>query len=267
MLELSEKKAAEEHDVFVENGGCGSLSVTLHPPALGELTADGIPLVYDEEELLSCGLVDGRENVHEVGVVIVCNVWEGLFYIINDFLLYRPHDSRSHFRTCGERSDIEIEHAILVEIRLKRAVLFNLQSAKQLARVARLVVVRAQHLRRHRLAESAAACHAAVAALGVESGVDERYELCLVDVFVSDDVSEITVAFIDVCTHSIVSVSGVVCLHLAANIQRIYECTKDLCFFMGILLFLKDSCIFLGIPDHRAISVRMRTVWSVQQWP
>ena len=31
------------------------------------------------------------------------------------------------------------------------------------------------------------------------------------------------------------------------NAQSIYA------FFMGILLFLKDSCIFLGIPDHRAM--------------
>ena len=41
------------------------------------------------------------------------------------------------------------------------------------------------------LYESAAACHAAVAALGVEVGVDERYEGCLVDALVSDGVSDI----------------------------------------------------------------------------
>ena len=73
------------------------------------------------------------------------------------------------------------------------------------------------------LYESAAACHAAVAVLGVEGGIDEWYERCLVDILVDDDVTECVIAFIDIYSHSFVYAPGVVCLYLAANIQRIFE--------------------------------------------
>ena len=71
---------------------------------------------------------------------------------------------------------VEIEYMILVEIGPERRVLFNLQPPEQLARVARLVVVGTQHPGRHRLAEAAAAGDTAVMVLGVERGVDQRYQ-------------------------------------------------------------------------------------------
>ena len=53
------EQAAEQHDIFVEDGGSYPRHVSLHLPPVGELTADGIPLVDDEEKLFACGIVNG----------------------------------------------------------------------------------------------------------------------------------------------------------------------------------------------------------------
>ena len=111
---------------------------------------------------------------------------------------------------------------ILVEMCLKRCVLFCLQATKQLARVARLVIVGTQHLCRHRLAEAAASCHAAVAALRVERRIDQRNKRCLVNILVSYDVAELTIAFIDICTHSFKSVEGVISPHSFCKVTTIF---------------------------------------------
>ena len=106
---------------------------------------------------------------------------------------------------------VEIEYMILVEIGPERRVLFNLQPPEQLARVARLVVVGTQHLRSHRLTESAAAGDAAIAVLGVEARINQRYQRCLVNIFMRHDVSECFITFINICTHSFLTVAGVIC--------------------------------------------------------
>ena len=98
----------------------------------------------------------------------------------------------------------------LFEMCLEWRVLLSLQATKQFARVAWLVIVGTQHLCRHRLAEAAASCHAAVSALRVERRIDQRYQRCLVNILMSDDVAELTIASIDICTHGFKSVAGVI---------------------------------------------------------
>ena len=77
-----------------------------------------------------------------------------------------------------------------------------LQATKQLTRVARLIVISAQHISRHRLAEPSAAGDAAIAALGIESLVDKWNQRCLVHILAIHDVTKLTVASIDICTHN-----------------------------------------------------------------
>ena len=113
---------------------------------------------------------------------------------------------------CSEVSHIEADDIILVQIRSERLVPFRFQSAKQFARVARFVIVCAQHLCRHRLAEPPAAGDATVSALRIEHGVDAWYQRGLVNILVSHDVTEVTVSFINVYTHGSASVAGEVSL-------------------------------------------------------
>ena len=65
---------------------------------------------------------------------------------------------------------------------------------------------------RHRLAEAAAACNAAISVLRVEHGIDKWYQRCFVNILVSHDVTEVVIAFIDVHPHRFKSVAGVVSL-------------------------------------------------------
>ena len=88
-----------------------------------------------------------------------------------------------------------------IEIGIERRILLHLQSGKQRAGVARLIVVGTQHLGRHRLAEAAAAGDTAVAVLRIESRIDNRYQRCLIYILVSHNVTELTIASIDISTH------------------------------------------------------------------
>ena len=53
-----------------------------------------------------------------------------------------------------------------IQISVKRLFALYLQTREQAARVARIIVVGAEHPGRHRLAEAAAACHAAEPLVG-----------------------------------------------------------------------------------------------------
>ena len=70
---------------------------------------------------------------------------------------------------------------------------------------------------RHRLAEAAAACNAAISVLRVEHGIDEWYQRCFVNILVSHDVTEIVISFIDIHTHTFKSVAGVVSLQFGGK--------------------------------------------------
>jgi len=73
-----------------------------------------------------------------------------------------------------------------------------LQVGEELARVARVVVVGGEHLRRHRLAEAAAAGHAAQFLLGEERLVHHGYQPRLVNVLRVADLAEPLVPLVDV---------------------------------------------------------------------
>ena len=73
---------------------------------------------------------------------------------------------------------------------------------KQLLRVARLVVISAQHLSRHRLAEPPATSHTAITTLGIECHIYKWYQRRLVNILAIHNVAECIIAFIDIYTHN-----------------------------------------------------------------
>ena len=182
--------------------------MTYSSSPVGKLAADGIPLVNDKEKLLARGMVNGGEDVHEVGIIAVGHIGKRALQFHNNFLLNVPHEILCQFGASGKRRHVQINDAVFVEVSLERRVLLGLQAGEEFARGARLVIVGTQHLRRHRLAEAAAAGDATVAALRVERRVDQGNQRCLIHILVSNDVSEGVIASINICTHSVLSCAG-----------------------------------------------------------
>ena len=131
-------------------------------------------------------------------------------------------------RVRHEIGHVHIDNGIFVQVLLERRMAGYLQVSKQVARVARLVVVGTQHLCRHRLAEAAATRHTAVTLACLQGLVDNGYQLRLVNVFPVSCTLEREVPFVDIRTH---------CLYSVYHLQ-IYE---FLCYYR---LYLLSFCLF-----------------------
>ena len=105
---------------------------------------------------------------------------------------------------------------------------------KQLLRVARLVVISAQHLSRHRLAEPPATSHTAITTLGIECHIYKWYQRRLVNILAIHNVAECIIAFIDIYIPIIVSlVAGKISPHPIAKIRKIVQNNKYIRIFLA----------------------------------
>ena len=121
-----------------------------------ELSADGIPLVDDEDELLACGNRDAHKAVHQVVVLAHGHLWVGFEH----FGLQRGFDMGDNalvLEAGDELRHVEVDDRVFVQMLLKRWVLRYLQVAEQAARVARMVVIGTKHPCCQRFSEAAAA--------------------------------------------------------------------------------------------------------------
>ena len=81
-----------------------------------------------------------------------------------------------------EVADVQIDDGIFIQVFLELRVAGNLQVCKELARVARLIVVGAQHLGCHRFAETTATRDATETTFRKQRRVNNAYQPRLIDV-------------------------------------------------------------------------------------
>jgi len=85
--------------------------------------------------------------------------------------------------TRGEIGQVKEDDGVLVEVLLERRVGGYFKVGEKMSRVARMVIIGAQHLGRHRFAKTAAARHATETALGEKRPVDDGDKPRLVNIF------------------------------------------------------------------------------------
>ena len=201
------KHAAQPVDVVVH-----SCSARL------ELTADGIPLVDDEDKRLIGLGIDANEQCHQVVVVLHGDIGIGLVDVGLHFLVDVQHDAIV-LEASHKRRDIQIDNRIFIQVLLKLRVASYLQVGKQLARVARMVVVGTEHLGCHRLTEATATSHTTEAALREQCTVDNGDEPRFVNVFAIANPLKSCITCVYINSHAVVSQLHI--LHLTSYITHL----------------------------------------------
>ena len=171
-----------------------------HLRLLVVFAADGVPLVDDHNEALARGGCYAHDAAHQV--VGFTQRYLGIgrsqvgLHLLLDMLYYVvvvvSGDKLGH---------VHIDDGVLVQMFLKRRVAGYLEVLEEAARVARVVVVGSQHLSRHRLAEAAAARHAAHLLLSEQRLVHHGYQPRLVHVLRVAYLAEAFVTLINEYAH------------------------------------------------------------------
>ena len=166
----------------------------------GILAANGVPLIDNEDKRLLFDFNHTKKIVHQPVTRFYRNIRIGLGNISQNSVIHSVHYvviMRVGYETC----QVKIDDGILVQVLFKRGVGGYLKVGKQAARVARLVVIGAQHLGRHRLAETTAARHAAKSSLREKCAVDNGNQARLVNIFAVPYALESSIADVDICAH------------------------------------------------------------------
>lgn len=103
--------------------------------------------------------------------------------------------------TCGEISEVEIDDRVFVQVLLKRRVGGNRKVGKKMARITRAIVIGAQHLGGHRLAETTATRHATETPLREKRIINDVDKPRLVNILTVPHTLEPSIADIDICAH------------------------------------------------------------------
>ena len=114
------------------------------------------------------------EQLSQVILVLNRNIGIGGMHISHQFLFYDV-DNAVISKPGHKTGHIEINDGIFVQMLVERKMVCYLQVGKQLARLARTVIVGAEHFRRQRLAESAASRHTAEPSLGEKRTIHNGY--------------------------------------------------------------------------------------------
>jgi hypothetical protein len=105
------------------------------------------------------------------------------------------------FKTRGEIGQVEKDDRIFIQVLLKSRVGGYFKVGKQMARVARLVVIGIEHLGRHRLAKTTASGYAAETSFCEKRTVDYGNKPRLVNIFTVSSTLKSGIAYIDICSH------------------------------------------------------------------
>ena len=182
---------------------------------MGRLADGRIPLVDDHVELVAKEVDGVRERRHEIRFDLQRG--QGLHELSGDGV-YDVRHCALDAHSADNRRHVHIDNGVGVDMFLVRGVPCNGQVIEEGMRVARVVVVSAQHLRRKRLSEPAGTAHADELLGRAYHGVDERNQARLVHIRAISDLLEAVAARTQIVAHATSP--------LALRSRRLYHAAK-----------------------------------------